>query len=167
MRKWTVHSTQTLLQRPPWLRVDEQDVELPNGQSIEGYLLTRIPEVCMVFALTYDQRVLFVEQYKHGAGTTMWDLPAVYLDEGESPLTCARRELEGETGYLAEDWRYLGGWLIDPNRTAARFHYFLALDAQPDGQQHLDVAEELEIHHVPLSDISSVHLTSLSTSAAA
>jgi 8-oxo-dGTP pyrophosphatase MutT (NUDIX family) len=156
MRKWTVRSTRTLLQRPPWLRVEEQDVELLNGQTIEGYLLTPIPEVCMVFALTRDQRVLFVEQYKHGAGTTMWDLPAGYLDEDEAPLTCAQRELEEETGYLAEDWRYLGGWLIDPNRTAARFHYFLALDAEPDDQQHLDVTEEIEIHRVPLSDLSSV-----------
>jgi ADP-ribose pyrophosphatase len=156
LRKWTVRSTRTLLHRSPWLHVEEQDVELPNGQVIEGYLLTPIPEVSMVFAVTQDEDVLFVEQYKHGAGTSMWDLPAGYVDEGETPLTCARRELEEETGYLADDWGDMGGWLIDPNRTDARFHYYLALGARSDGQQHLDATEDIAVHHVPLAEIQSV-----------
>jgi len=145
-----------LLHRPPWLHLDEQEVELPNGQTIEGYLLTAIPEVSMVFAVTSDQHILFVEQYKHGAGTTMWDLPAGYVDEGEGPSTCARRELEEETGYLADDWRDLGGWLIDPNRTQARFYYYLALDAHPAGRRHLDVTEDIVVHRVPLAEVQSV-----------
>jgi ADP-ribose pyrophosphatase len=156
LRKWTVRSTRTLLHRPPWLHVEEQDVELPNGQVIEGYLLTPIPEVSVVFAVTCDEDVLFVEQYKHGAGTTMWDLPAGYVDEGETPFTCARRELEEETGYLANNWRHMGGWLIDPNRTEARFHYYLALGAQSEGQQHLDATEDIAVHRVPLVEVQSV-----------
>lgn len=156
MRKWTVRSTRTLLQRPPWLHVEEQDVELPNGQLIQGYLLTPIPEVSMIFAVTHDEHVLFVEQYKHGAGTGMWDLPAGYIDEGEAPFTCARRELEEETGYLADDWHHLGGWLIDPNRTDARFYYYLALNARSDGQRHLDATEDILVHRVPLAEVESV-----------
>ena len=110
----------------------------------------------MVFAVTQNEDVLFVEQYKHGAGTSMWDLPAGYVDEGETPFTCARRELEEETGYLADDWRDMGGWLIDPNRTDARFHYYLALGARSDGQQHLDATEDIAVHHVPLAEVQSV-----------
>jgi len=165
LRKWTVRSTRTLLQRPPWLHVEEQDVELPNGYVIEGYLLTPIPQVSMVFAVTDDEHVLFVEQYKHGAGTVMWDLPAGYVDGGEDPATCARRELEEETGYLADDWHYLpapageaqaGGWLIDPNRADACLYYYLALNARPDGRRHLDTTEDIAVHRVPLADVPSV-----------
>jgi ADP-ribose pyrophosphatase len=156
LRKWTVRSTRTLLHRPPWLHVEEQDVELPNGHVIEGYLLTPIPEVSMVFAVTKDEDVLFVEQYKHGAGTSMWDLPAGYVDEGETPFTCAQRELEEETGYLADNWHDMGGWLIDPNRTGARFHYYLALGARSGGQQHLDATEDIAVHRVPLAEVQLV-----------
>jgi ADP-ribose pyrophosphatase len=169
MRKWTVRSSRTLLRRPPWLHVEEQDVELPNGQIIEGYLLTPMPEVSMVFAVTDEDQVLFVEQYKHGAGTTMWDLPAGYIDQGEAPAACARRELEEETGYIADDWHDLpapparaaqvgqaSGWLIDPNRADARFYYYLALNARPDGRQHLDATEDIVVHRVPLADVRSV-----------
>jgi 8-oxo-dGTP pyrophosphatase MutT (NUDIX family) len=136
--------------------VDEQEVELPNGQTIEGYLLTPFPEVSMVFAVTSDKHILFVEQYKHGAGTTMWDLPAGYVDEDEDPFSCARRELEEETGYLADDWRDLGGWLIDPNRAHACLYYYLALDARPDGRRHLDITEDIAVHRVPLTDVQAV-----------
>jgi ADP-ribose pyrophosphatase len=154
--KWTVRASRTLLHRPPWLHVEEQAVELPNGQVIEDYLLTPIPEVSMVFAVTRDEHVLFVEQYKHGARTTMWDLPAGYIDEGEDPIACARRELEEETGYLTDDWRTMGGWIIDPNRARARLYYYLALNARPDGQRHLDVTEDIVVHRVPLGEVSSV-----------
>lgn len=153
MRKWTVRSSRTLLRRPPWLHVEEQDVELPNGHVIEGYLLTPIPEVSMVFAVTDDEHVVFVEQYKHGLRATMWDLPAGYVDQGEAPANCARRELEEETGYLADNWHDLGGWLIDPNRANARLYYYLALSAQPDGQRHLDATEDIVVHRVPLANV--------------
>jgi ADP-ribose pyrophosphatase len=78
------------------------------------------------------------------------------LDEGETPFTCARRELEEETGYLADEWHNLGGWLIDPNRTEARFHYYLALGARSDGQRHLDATEDIVVHRVPLAEVQSV-----------
>jgi len=145
--------------------VEEQEVELPNGQVIEGYLLTHVPQVSMIFALTEDEHVLFVEQYRHGAGTTMWDLPAGYVDPSESPAACARRELEEETGYLADDWHELpasvggsptNGWLINPNRSQACFYYYLALNARPNGRRHLDATEDIVVHRVPLTDVPSV-----------
>jgi ADP-ribose pyrophosphatase len=154
VRKWTVRSSRTLLSRPPWLHVEEQDVELPNGHVIEGYLLTPIPQVSMVFTVTHHRQVLFVEQYKHGAGTWMWDLPAGYVDEGEDPFACAKRELEEETGYVADEWHVLGGWLIDPNRADARFFYYLALNARPDGRRHLDETEDIVVHHVPVDEVA-------------
>src|SRR5512138_409134 len=90
---WQVLSSQELINREPWLRVVEQAVRLPNGHTIQGYLLADTREYAMAFAQGIDGRVPVVRQYKHGLRKLAYDLPAGYLDAGEEPLTCARREL--------------------------------------------------------------------------
>jgi 8-oxo-dGTP pyrophosphatase MutT (NUDIX family) len=93
-----------------------------------------------------DGTVPLVSQYKHGKGAVSLDLPAGYLDEnGESPLTAARRELEEETGVTAAAWQSMGGLVLDSNRGNTRCHLFLARDAVREGSQHLDATEELSV----------------------
>ena len=156
VRKWRIRSSRTLLQRPPWLQVEEQEVELGNGHVISGYLLTHVPEVSMVFDVTEQQDILFVEQYKHGAGTAMWSLPAGYVEDDEDPFDCARRELEEETAHRGQEWHSLGSWYVNPNRSRARYHFFLALDAESSGRQALDPTEEITVHRVPLIEVEAV-----------
>jgi len=134
-----------LLDRPPWLRVIEQDVQLFNGHIIEGYLLAETREYAVTFALTEDGRVPLVRQYKHGPRAPSYDLPAGYLDDGEDPLAAAQRELLEETGYVADDWRHLSSVLLDTNRTRARAHLFLARGARWVATPRLDATEDLEV----------------------
>jgi ADP-ribose pyrophosphatase len=126
----------------------EEDVVLPQGILIEGYLRTRGRDYAMVFALSADGRVPLVRQYKHGIGGPSHDLPAGYLDTPEEPpLAGAQRELREETGLVAERWRELGHLVIDTNRGDTQAHLYLALNARPDGPQHLDPEEALEVSY--------------------
>jgi ADP-ribose pyrophosphatase len=54
-----------------------------------------------------DPRVLLLRQFRHAADSVIWEVPAGRLDPGEPPETCARRELEEETGMVAESLRRL------------------------------------------------------------
>jgi 8-oxo-dGTP pyrophosphatase MutT (NUDIX family) len=154
---WTVLSSQLLVDRPPWLRLWSQNVALPNGATIEGYLLTEERDVVMAFVLTDDRQVLMVEQYKHGVGKAEWDLPAGYLDANDrSPLTGAQRELREETGYLSTNWQHLGSFAINPNRSPDLLHYFLARNARPEVETEWDETEALILHLVDLADIGSM-----------
>ena len=102
--EWNTLSERVVYERLPWLRLIEQDVKLPNGIVIENYLITEAPDVAMVFAVTESDEVIFVEQYKQGMREISLDLSAGYIDKSDpSPLSAARRELEEETGYIAED----------------------------------------------------------------
>jgi ADP-ribose pyrophosphatase len=146
MLPWEVLSSRRLFSRPPWLRLWEEDVRLSNGEVIEGYLRSQSRDYAAVFALMRDGTVPLVSQYKHGKGVVSMDLPAGYLDEeGESPLTAARRELEEETGVTAADWQSMGGLVLDSNRGDTRCHLFLARDAAPGVAQHLDATEDLAV----------------------
>lgn len=137
--------------KKPWLVVYEEEVRLPNGVVIPDYITTEVPDVAMVFAVTKERELLLVEQYKHGLGISIWDLPAGYMDQGEDPLSAARRELEEETGYIGGDWRRLCTVYFDENRHDARFYYFLARNVAAEGTRQLDDTEDILVHHVPVA----------------
>lgn len=154
---WRVLAERLIYEHRPWLTLREQDVALPNGATIERYLLTDAPEVVMIFAVTADRKVLFVEQYKHGIERLSLDLCAGYMDaEDPAPLAAAQRELREETGYASEHWAHLADLAPEPNRSAARHHFFLAWDCLPAGAQHLDATEELRVRPIPLDEVEDL-----------
>ncbi len=148
---WQVLRTHSLFDRPPWLSLWEEDVRLPSGLVIPGYLRMTARDYAMAFALTLDGAVPLVCQYKHGVGRPIYDLPAGYLDSpDEPPLAAAQRELQEETGLVAPRWESLGSFPIDTNRGDTCAHVFLALDARAEGSVHLDPSEALEVtYHAP------------------
>jgi 8-oxo-dGTP pyrophosphatase MutT (NUDIX family) len=151
VQPWETLASRPLLDRRPWLTVWEEDVRLPDGAIIHGYLRSRARDYAMIFALLADGTVPLVRQYKHGPGRPSYDLPAGYLDgPGEAPLTGAQRELHEETGLVADAWQALGHLVIDTNRGEDRAHIFLALGARHEGAPHLDPTESLEVsYHTP------------------
>jgi ADP-ribose pyrophosphatase len=157
---WRILNTRVVYENLPWLRLTEQAVRLPNGVIIEKYLISDTPDVVMMFAVTEAGEAIFVEQYKHGMRRLSLDLSAGYIDDDdESPLAAARRELEEETGYVSEEWMYLASLVVDPNRSAAQIHYYLATGCRLAGVRHLDATEELNVHVIPLSEVESLALT--------
>jgi ADP-ribose pyrophosphatase len=148
---WRVLDARLLVDRKPWLTLWEEDVELPGGMKIEGYLRLMERDYAMVFAVLADGTVPLVCQYKQGIAAPSYDLPAGYLNSPvEPPLLAAKRELREETGLMAETWRTLSDAVIDSNRGNTRAHLFLALDVRLAGAQELDPGESLEVSfHAP------------------
>src|SRR5579859_27295 len=128
---WRRKASRLLLDCPPWLQVYADDVDLPNGSRIDGYLRVESRPHAMVFAVTDDGRVPLVRQYKYAVGAVVVQLPSGLLDEGEEPEACARRELLEETGYEADDWTGLGSYYCDGNRGSGLGHFYLARSARP------------------------------------
>jgi ADP-ribose pyrophosphatase len=148
---WQVLETRPLLDRQPWLTAWEEDVELPSGARIMGYLREVWRDYAMIFALLPDGTVPLVCQYKQGIEAPSYDLPAGYLDSpDEPPLQAAKRELREETGLVSRTWQTLSHAVIDSNRGHTRAHLYLALNARKEGAQELDPSEALEVSfHTP------------------
>lgn len=102
-----------------------------------------------------DGLVLLVEQYRPAAGRHMLEIPAGTIDREESPLECAQRELQEETGYRAENWEPLGHLYPTPGYTNEVLHIFLA-SGLTKGEQHLDESEDIDVRWIPLTQVEEM-----------
>ena len=110
-----------------------------------------------ILALDDEGRVLFVEQYRHPVGMTLWELPAGLLDiKGEDPLDAAKRELAEEADLRADRWDVLADWFNSPGGMTEALRLYLArgLSPVPEAERHEREAEEkgMVTRWVPLDE---------------
>ena len=142
-----------------WYTLRRDRVQLSSGQQLDDYFVSVRANVVLVFALTDDQHVILVRQYKHGIGEILIEVPGGVVDEGETaPLEAARRELLEETGYAADEMEPLLAVSDNPTKDTNRIYFFLARNARLVAAQHLDETENIEVLRVPLAGLESMIL---------
>ena len=102
-----------------------EEVTLPNGHAM-SLEIVRHPGASAVAALDDQHRVTLLRQYRHAVGGYLWEVPAGKLDPGESPDTCAARELAEEAGLAADYLEHVGSIVTTPGFTDEVIHLFVA-----------------------------------------
>lgn len=142
---WTVVNEKLLVDGAPWLRVWVQTVRLPSGRELHPFYRYQKSDFVSIFAIADDGRVLVERRYRHGPRAVTLDLPAGYVEAGETPAAAAARELREETGYDAPTWRALGSFTTDGNSGGSVCHMFLATAARKVGEPQEDETEAGEL----------------------
>ncbi len=111
----------------------------------------------MVFAATPEGKVLLVEEYRPPIGCRCLCFPAgLSGDEGaESDLEAAKRELLEETGYEAEEMRYLFSGPSSPGLSSETLSFYLATGLRRVGQGGGVENEHITVREAPLADIDA------------
>lgn len=151
--RWEILSTDYLFRRP-WLTVRRHRMLLPNGQEHPEYYVLEYPTWVNVIALTPDDRMLLVRQYRPALDVTRYELCAGVMDAADaSPLAAARRELLEETGFGGGEWSQL--MVVGPNASAMTnvSVTFVARGVQPLEEQHLDATEDLSFRLFHRSEV--------------
>lgn len=106
-----------------------------------------------VIAITPDDHVVLVDQYRHGVARVRTEFPAGTIDEAEEPLAAARRELREETGHTSTRWHPIGSAAVHPATQTNRIHCFLALDALRTADPAPDAGEIIHVRELPFADL--------------
>jgi 8-oxo-dGTP pyrophosphatase MutT (NUDIX family) len=97
--------------KTPWFKlIAKKAVDSPSP-----YYVIQSTDAVSIIAMTKDQQVLLVQQYRPAIDSESLELPGGHLKDDETPEEAARRELLEETGYRAVKFQFLG--LLYPNTT--------------------------------------------------
>jgi 8-oxo-dGTP pyrophosphatase MutT (NUDIX family) len=168
---WTVLASQDVI-RDKWLTVRADTCRMPDGRIIAPCYVFEYRPWVNVVALTRDQQIVLVKQYRHGVQQTILELPGGTTDPRDtSPLEAIKRELLEETGYVSDHVVEVGQFYPNPASHNNRVHGFLALDVERVAAPHLDDTEQIETVLMPLDDLiefakqgglaQSLHLSTL------
>lgn len=134
-----------------WIRVRKEGkweyVQRPSSDFAVGIL-----------AITPDDEVVLVEQFRIPTGTRVIEIPAGLVGDepefqGESLEDTARRELLEETGYLAGTMKFLMRSPATPGLAREFMNIFLATDLVKETEGGGTEGEDITVHHVPLSGL--------------
>ncbi|WP_341528379.1 NUDIX hydrolase [Nostoc sp. UHCC 0302] len=150
---WTLLSSKYLVQ-DRWLSLRADTCQMPNGLIVEPFYVLEYSTWVNIVAITKNQEVVLVKQYRHGIQKTVLELPGGSMDsQDNSPLEAAKRELLEESGYTSSNFVETG--IISPNSATHNnlIHCFLATDVELVADLKLDITEEIEVLLLPLEEL--------------
>ena len=142
----------------PWLKVRKDMVRLPNGVEVPDFYITEAPDWVNVIAITTEGKFIIEEQYRHGIQKVCFELCAGMVDEGETPLEAAKRELLEETGYSGGNWTAFGMSVPNASGSTTKCYHFLATDVVPYNDPKLEQTEDIKIHILIAQEVKKLML---------
>jgi ADP-ribose pyrophosphatase len=134
------------------LRVDE--VEMPSNIKAVREVIEHKPAVG-VLAITENNSVLFVRQFRYAVGTDMLEICAGIVEDGESFKETAERELQEELGYYPQELEEFGRFYVSPGYCEEMIVLFVARNLKPSKLKQ-DEDEELSTVEIPVSEIPNL-----------
>ena len=149
-----------LLQKTRVFDLHAKRMRSPDASYEGDFYYLRTADWVNVIALTEQEELVLIEQFRHGISQPTLECPGGMLDPGEEDhLAAAKRELEEETGYSAPQIVPIG--MVHPNPALLnnRCFFYAAEHAQLSKAQHLDDSEDIAVRLVPLHEVPKLIAT--------
>ncbi|MDE6872049.1 MAG: NUDIX hydrolase [Bacteroidales bacterium] len=153
--KWETVSSEYLFRRP-WLTVRHDAVRLPDGRINPEFYVLEYPDWVNVIAITSGGEFVMERQFRYGLGKTCYEICAGVMEDGETPVEAARRELLEETGYAGGEWRKLMEISGNSSTTSNITHCFLATGVEKVSGQDLDPTEDLSVELLSEDEVKAL-----------
>jgi ADP-ribose pyrophosphatase len=133
-------------------RTHFRDAPHPRTGAMKRFSLIEATDWVNIIAITNDERVVLIRQYRPGVDRVCLEIPGGMVDPGEDAQTAAARELAEETGYTAGRWDKLGAIAPNPAIQNNLLHTYLATGAAQTQEPHFDGSELIEIDTASLDE---------------
>jgi ADP-ribose diphosphatase len=148
INRWKELSREEVFKKYTWI-IQKRVYELPNGKLADFYV-REAPAVACVLAVTEDNKIVTVKQYRPGPDIVCNELPGGVVDEGEDPVKGGMRELKEEAGYSGNVvWN--GSWQNDAYTNQPR-NVVVATSCKKVSEPKLDDTEFAEVELMEIED---------------
>jgi len=141
---WTTLSEQECLSTPVF-KIKKRSMTSPDTVIIDDFFIMESPDWVNVVAIREDGKYILVNQYRFGTQALSLEVAGGVVDQGESHLEAARRELLEETGYISEVWSHLVTIAPNPALNTNRCAIYLAEQCRCIGSGDLDDTEFIQV----------------------
>ncbi|AMP96980.1 DNA mismatch repair protein MutT [Pedobacter cryoconitis] len=155
IKKWEKLSSRYLVQeRWATLRVDT--CKLQNGTVKDDYFVLEYPDWANAVALTKDNKLILVRQYRHAADIISLEIPGGVIEPGEDPEQGIKRELLEETGYSFETCELIATLYPNPATADNRTFTYLLTGGIQTQEQDLDEHEILNVEEYTVEEVKQL-----------
>lgn len=131
----------------------------PRNGAEERMVILEGRDSANVVALTPDNQVLLIRQYRFGIGADTLELPGGLMEAGEELQAGVARELAEETGHTGDVWEYLGKVPSNPVFMDSYIHHWVARNVVCSTSADLDDGEAVELVFLPLEKVLNMLLS--------
>jgi ADP-ribose pyrophosphatase len=124
----------------------------PTRASEREFVVIDAPDWVNVVAVTRDDRVVLVRQFRYGIDEFSLEVPGGVMEAGEDPVSAGMRELREETGYAGARARLLGSVRPNPAIQANTCHFVVVEDVDRAHELEWDTDEEIEVTTLPVAE---------------
>jgi len=119
-----------------------------NGRTVDKEIVEHRPSVGII--AVEDDRIFLVSQYRRAADRALLEIPAGKIEEGETPVAAAKREMDEEIGYSGTLKPFLK-WYLAPGYDTELMHLFVAKNLHRiPSRREMDDDEDIAVKKVRL-----------------
>lgn len=152
IKKWNIAGSENLSSNKVF-SVRKDTCVSPKTGNEHDFFIIQAPDWINVVALTENDEVVLIEQYRHGTESVTIEIPGGMIDPGEEPIQAAKRELLEETGYAGEGWVQIGEVCPNPAIQNNRCFTFLATNCRKVSEPEFDTTEDIFTYTEPEKEI--------------
>ncbi len=123
---------------------------LPDGNKVVYDYIEHVPGAC-ILPVDDEGNIILVSQYRNAVDEITLEVPAGSMNEGEAPEQCAKRELEEETGYIADNIIYVMKTYLVIS-TSNEYTYVYIGKNLHEGRRNMDPEEFINVRKYTLKE---------------
>ncbi|PJZ69264.1 ADP-ribose pyrophosphatase [Leptospira perolatii] len=148
-------SNPRILNETPIFKLVANHTESPDGAVSKDFFHLQSKDWVNVIALTPENEIILIDQYRHGLHRYSLEIPGGIADKS-GILESAQAELKEETGFVSDDWEFLGKVSGNPAVFNNWCHTFIAKNVRSTGIRELDDSEQIRVFTYPLEKVPSL-----------
>ena len=152
MSPWTIEESQYVIKHH-YLTIRKDVCRTEGGHIVDPFFVLEYPDSVVAVPLDKDGNVLVTRQYRHGVQRDVIELVGGRIEEGETPIAAAIRELSEETGYAAARAECVGTVAVNPSSVTSFANVVVLYDCERVGEPEDNPAERIESWMVSVDEI--------------